>query len=128
MVYLIVGLVLGFVFLAGFFFMPLIGVLFGALIAGMAARGALKGLIAGVAAGAIVGLVIHMLMRSADGGLVLQFSGAPSIPATTYLGWVAPYLADISWFADLSQWHAAILVCGVLGAVGGIIGGAIRRE
>ena len=123
---LILGLLFGFVFLAAFFFMPLLGVFFGAVVAGIIARGAGKGLIAGVGAGALVGTVIHLLMGASSGNVLLA-SGTPAFPAVTYMGWVTPYI-PVQWFGYLSTWHWAIVVCAVLGAIGGLIGGAIRKE
>ena len=100
---LILGLIFAFGFIVGFFFMPLLGVLFAAVLAGMAARGPGKGLIAGAAGGAIVGTVIHYFMGAPypqlmglvnSGGYVLIYSGAPPeycFSTMAYLGWVAPY-------------------------------------
>ena len=140
---LILGLIFGFLFLAAFFFMPLLGVLFGAVVAGVIARGAGKGLLAGVGAGAIVGTVIHYLHAAGAGlgvplgawpkGVVIlnpdpiALTVIPPFPAATYLGWVANYI-PAGWATALSNWHWAIVVCAVLGAIGGLIGGAIRKE
>lgn len=126
---LILGLLFGFVFLAAFFFMPLLGVLFGAVVAGIIARGAGKGLIAGVGAGAIVGTVTYLLMGGGlSGGQVLIASGGTPKESLEYLGWVKTYLDDLGWLNILSLWHTTIIVCAVLGAIGGLIGGAIRKE
>ena len=135
---LILGLLFGFVFLAAFFFMPLLGVLFGAVVVGIIARGAGKGLLAGLGAGAIVGTVIHYLHLAASGwplgtpgfGGVVFLNPSPlspvAFPAVMYLGWVTPYI-PAQYLGYLSYWHWAIAVCAVLGAIGGLIGGAIRK-
>ncbi|MFC1905969.1 hypothetical protein ACFLWJ_00605 [Chloroflexota bacterium] len=129
---LILGLIFGFVFVAGFFFLPILGVLFGAVVAGMLTKSPMKGLIAGAAGSAIVGAVLRYLGSNATdtlagvGGTVEQIHEGligtlSGFASSNVLGLtIIDTVGGTYWFF--------VIALAIVGAIGGLIGGIAKKE
>ena len=125
---LILGLIFGFGCVVGFFYIPVLGVLFAAVVAGMITKSPMKGLIAGAGGSAIVAAVIGHLPSAPDSlfvtggdwheGLLRTLSGigADSIMSLSIIDSVGGYFAFF------------IIALAIVGAIGGLIGGIAKRD
>ncbi|MCK5428331.1 MAG: hypothetical protein KAI94_02610 [Anaerolineales bacterium] len=128
---LILGLIFGFGGVVGFFYIPVLGVLFAAIFAGMLTKSPLKGLIAGAGGAAIVGAVLRYVGSSTlhlggsgswsdiSSDLITRLAGVAAGPLNDS-GIVNKVGNDPYWFF--------IIALAIVGAIGGLIGGIAKRD
>ena len=125
---LILGLIFGFVYVAGVFYIPALGVLFAAVIAGMVSKSPFKGLIVGAGGAAIVAALLDKLPGAIDTlpsgsgdwteGLIRTLSG---IGADSVLG--------LSIIDTVGGFYIFVIIAlAIVGAIGGLIGGIAKRD
>ena len=128
---LILGLIFGFGGVVGFFYIPVLGVLFAAIFAGMLTKSPLKGLIAGAGGAAIVGAVLRYLPSS----MVSLTGSSDWSAASTDL--ISRLAGDLAWgplndsgLVDtlMGDYWFIVIVLAIVGAIGGLIGGIAKRD
>lgn len=131
---LILGLIFGFVCLAGFFFLPVLGVLFATVVAGMMTKSPMKGLLAGAGSGAIVGAVLRYLGGSATDTLAGSGAGGTIAEISngligTLTGFASDSILGLTIINTVggAYWFLVIAMA-IIGAIGGLIGGIARRD
>ena len=98
---LLIAIVAGLIVFAAIHYVPILALILGGIIAARVARGLLRGIIAGAAIGVIMWAVIGLL---------------PQNPGLLNWGLAAGYVTWAPWLSYT-----------LLGAIGGFIGGAIKR-
>ena len=131
---LILGLIFGFLCLAGFFFLPVLGVLFGAIVAGMVSKSPMKGLIAGAGGAAIVGAVLRYLGSNATGALAGSAAGGTVLQVyegliETLTGFGSSSVLGLTIIDSVggTYWFF-IIALAIVGAIGGLIGGIAKKD
>ena len=128
---LILGLIFGFGGVVGFFYIPVIGVLFAAIFAGALTKNPLMGLIAGAGGAAIVGVVIRYLP---SGIVSLTETGDWATESTNLIQRLAGNAAwgplnnsgVIDYFGG--DYWAFVVALAIVGAAGGLIGGFGNKD
>ena len=127
---LILGLIFGFGCVLGFFYVPVLGVLFAAVVAGMISKSPRKGLIAGAGGAAIVGAVLRYIpsgtmalgdsstWATANTKLIENLAGAAFGPLDS-AGLVDTLMGEY-WFL--------VIILAIVGAIGGLIGGIAKKD
>jgi len=125
---LILGLVFGFVFVVGIFYVPVLAVLFAAILAGRMTQSPLKGLIVGAGGATIVAALLGHL-PSASNALSTDNAGWPEALIRTLSGIGADSVVGLSIIDTVGGFYSfVIIVLAIVGAVGGLIGGIANRE
>ena len=127
---LILGLIFGFGCVVGVFYIPVLGVLFAAVFAGMVTKSPMKGLIAGAGGAAIVGAVLRYL-RSGPASLAGygSWEDVSSNLITRLAGIAAGPLNDSGVIDTLKgDYWFLIIALAIVGAIGGLVGGIVRRD
>jgi len=125
---LILGLIFGFGFVAGVFYIPALGVLFAAVIAGMVAKSPFKGLIAGAGGAALVAALLGVLPGATD-ALSVDTAGWPETLIGTLSGIGADSVLGLSIIDTVGGFYSFVVIAlAIVGAIGGLIGGIAKRE
>ncbi|MFC1978472.1 hypothetical protein ACFLVP_00595 [Chloroflexota bacterium] len=125
---LILGLIFGFACAAGFFYIPVLGVLFAAVVAGMVAKSPMKGLIAGAGGAAVVAALLGQL-PSATNALSIDAPGWPETLIRTLSGIGGDSVVSLSIIDTVGGFYSFVIIAlAIVGAIGGLIGGIAKRD